>query len=102
MGFTGNIEFDNEGRRTNFRLHYSKLNTTSQFTYAGYWDSKTDLITNKYDSVVERSSAFNSDSKLRVTLAKFLLDLIGSLFFQVMFYVFIYNLCRHQHKYSKN
>ncbi|XP_061714412.1 glutamate receptor ionotropic, kainate 2-like isoform X1 [Cydia pomonella] len=44
QGFTGNVEFDDKGKRVNFILHYSKLNNESQFVYVGNWNSTTDKI----------------------------------------------------------
>ncbi|CAK1555312.1 unnamed protein product [Leptosia nina] len=64
-GFTGNIEFDEDGKRTNFVLHYSKLSNESQFIYVGYWESKTDMITDEKD-VTDRSVARTSKSVIRV------------------------------------
>lgn len=66
-GFTGHIEFDDEGKRVNFRLHYSKLNTESKFMYAGDWDFKTNAISHQKD-IDDRSLAANTNSKLRVTV----------------------------------
>ncbi|XP_038213872.1 glutamate receptor 4-like [Zerene cesonia] len=68
-GFTGNIEFDENGKRTNFVLHYSKLSNESQFIYVGYWDSKTDIITDEKD-VTDRSAARTSKSVIRVVSRK--------------------------------
>ncbi|XP_072932699.1 glutamate receptor ionotropic, kainate 2-like isoform X2 [Epargyreus clarus] len=68
-GFTGHIEFDKDGRRTNFKLHYSKLSTESQFIHVGYWDSKKDVITNER-AVIDRSSARSSKSVIRVVSKK--------------------------------
>lgn len=62
-GFTGNIQFNEFGQRINFRLHYSKLNNVSEFIHVGYWDSKTDMITDERE-VKERSST--SKSVIRV------------------------------------
>ncbi|XP_047025331.1 glutamate receptor ionotropic, kainate 2-like [Helicoverpa zea] len=64
-GFSGHIEFDSEGKRTNFMLHYSKLDKESQFVYAGDWDYKTNVITKK-DHVDDRSLALKPGSKIRV------------------------------------
>ncbi|CAD0201788.1 unnamed protein product [Chrysodeixis includens] len=63
-GFTGHIEFDDEGKRINFKLHFSKLNKVSQFIYAGDWDFKTNVITK--EDVDDRSLALKSNSKIRV------------------------------------
>ncbi|XP_013191608.2 glutamate receptor ionotropic, kainate 2 [Amyelois transitella] len=60
-GFTGNIEFDDEGKRTNFVLQYSKLNQDMNFINVGYWDSKTDLITKVNENVSDRSTALKSN-----------------------------------------
>ncbi|VVC94094.1 unnamed protein product [Leptidea sinapis] len=68
-GFTGNIEFDENGKRTNFALHYSKLSNESQFIYVGYWDSRTDVITDEKD-VTDRSAAVTSRSVIRVVSRK--------------------------------
>ncbi|CAH4033776.1 unnamed protein product [Pieris brassicae] len=68
-GFTGNIEFDEEGKRTNFVLHYSKLSNESQFIYTGYWDSRTDTITDE-KAVTDRSAARSSKSAIRVVSRK--------------------------------
>ncbi|XP_073955277.1 glutamate receptor ionotropic, kainate 2-like isoform X2 [Choristoneura fumiferana] len=43
-GLTGDIQFDEYGKRTNFVLHYSKLNGENRFTYAGSWNSSTNKI----------------------------------------------------------
>ncbi|CAH0752654.1 unnamed protein product [Diatraea saccharalis] len=63
-GFTGNIEFDEDGRRKNFMLHYSKLGHDSQFIYVGDWDSTKDSIT-KENTVTDRSMTLKSN-KIRV------------------------------------
>ncbi|XP_053604447.1 glutamate receptor ionotropic, kainate 2-like isoform X2 [Plodia interpunctella] len=60
-GFTGDIEFDDEGKRTNFVLQYSKLNQDMNFINVGFWDSKTDLITKINENVSDRSSALKSN-----------------------------------------
>lgn len=64
-GFTGNIEFDESGKRINFILHYSKLNKDSKFVYAGKWDSRTNKLVTE-NEVMDRSTATKSNSKLRV------------------------------------
>ncbi|KAM3965076.1 glutamate receptor ionotropic, kainate 2 [Aphomia sociella] len=66
IGFTGNIQFDEEGRRTNFILHYSKLSSDSKFINIGYWDSKTNIITKDDNYISDRSKALKSNSKIRV------------------------------------
>ncbi|RVE50832.1 hypothetical protein evm_004581 [Chilo suppressalis] len=63
-GFTGNIEFDEDGRRKNFMLHYSKLGHESQFIYVGDWDSTKDSI-KKENTVQDRSRTLKSN-KIRV------------------------------------
>ncbi|KAF9423570.1 hypothetical protein HW555_001125 [Spodoptera exigua] len=63
-GFSGHIEFDEEGKRINFKLHFSKLNKESQFMYAGDWDFKTNVITKK--DIDDRSLAVNVNSKIKV------------------------------------
>lgn len=55
-GFTGNVQFDDDGKRKDFILHYSKLNQNSHFEHVGTWDSKTNIFTTKND-VADRSSA---------------------------------------------
>lgn len=65
-GFTGHIEFDDQGKRINFKLHFSKLNKVSQFIYAGDWDFKTNVITK--EDVDDRSLALKSNSKIRVSI----------------------------------
>ncbi|KAG6450858.1 hypothetical protein O3G_MSEX006790 [Manduca sexta] len=64
-GFTGKIEFDENGRRTNIILLFSKLNKDSEFVYAGHWDSRTNLITTE-NTVKDRSTALKSNSKIRI------------------------------------
>ncbi|CAH2241757.1 jg16321 [Pararge aegeria aegeria] len=66
-GFTGNIEFNEFGKRINFKLHYSKLSNVSEFIHVGHWDSKTDIITDEKE-VKERSST--SKSVIRVVSKK--------------------------------
>ncbi|CAG9562724.1 unnamed protein product [Danaus chrysippus] len=68
-GFTGNINFDKYGKRTNFVLHYSKLSNESQFIYVGKWDYKTDTLYTEKD-ITERSSAKSSKSVIRVVSRK--------------------------------
>ncbi|KAJ8716639.1 hypothetical protein PYW07_003266 [Mythimna separata] len=64
-GFSGHIEFDDEGRRVNFKLHYSKLNKESQFMYVGDWDFKTNIINYQKD-IDDRSLAANNNTKLMI------------------------------------
>ncbi|CAH2084746.1 unnamed protein product [Euphydryas editha] len=64
-GFTGTISFDTSGKRQNFILWYSKLNTESRFSYVGYWDSKMDVLVPQID-VTERSSARSSKNVIRI------------------------------------
>ncbi|KAL4716097.1 hypothetical protein ACJJTC_013874 [Scirpophaga incertulas] len=63
-GFTGNIEFDEDGRRQNFVLHYSKLDRDSQFIYVGDWESRTDTI--KKENTVSDRSISRKSNKIRV------------------------------------
>ena len=63
-GFSGHIEFDEEGKRVNFKLHYSKLNKESQFMYAGDWEFKTNEIS--VEDVEDRSLALKDNMKMKV------------------------------------
>ncbi|XP_068634016.1 glutamate receptor ionotropic, kainate 2-like isoform X2 [Battus philenor] len=65
-GTTGNITFDETGKRNNFTLYYSKLDSESQFVHVGTWDSKTDSIITINTAVTDRSKAITSDSVVRV------------------------------------
>lgn len=64
-GFTGFIELDEEGKRKNVVLHYSKLGKDSRFKLAGTWESRTNII--KTERIVnDRSTATKPNSKIRV------------------------------------
>ncbi|XP_013173526.1 PREDICTED: glutamate receptor ionotropic, kainate 2-like [Papilio xuthus] len=67
-GTTGNITFDENGKRTNFTLYYSKLDKESQFVHVGTWDSKTDSFLTINNAVTDRSKAITSDSVVRVAM----------------------------------
>ncbi|XP_028166877.1 glutamate receptor ionotropic, kainate 2-like [Ostrinia furnacalis] len=63
-GFTGNVEFDEDGKRINFKLYYSKLNLDSEFFYVGDWESNTDVIT-ELNTFSDRSQSRKSN-KIRI------------------------------------
>ncbi|KAL0830569.1 hypothetical protein ABMA28_002721 [Loxostege sticticalis] len=63
-GFTGNVEFDENGKRINFKLYYSKLNLDSEFFYVGDWEANTDKIT-ELNTFSDRSQS-RKTNKIRV------------------------------------
>ncbi|XP_026748973.2 glutamate receptor ionotropic, kainate 2-like isoform X1 [Galleria mellonella] len=65
IGLTGNLQFDEEGRRMNFTLHYSKLSNDGEFVNIGHWDSTTDLI-KKENYVEDRPKSMVYNTKIRV------------------------------------
>ncbi|XP_037875293.1 glutamate receptor ionotropic, kainate 2 [Bombyx mori] len=68
-GFTGFIELDEEGKRKNVVLHYSKLGKDSRFKLAGTWESRTNII--KTERIVnDRSTATKPNSKIRIATKK--------------------------------
>ncbi|CAK1585389.1 unnamed protein product [Parnassius mnemosyne] len=69
-GATGDIIFDEHGKRTNFTLYYSKLDSESKFVHVGTWDSKTDDIITINTAVTDRSKAVTSESIVRVVTKK--------------------------------
>ncbi|KAG7298974.1 hypothetical protein JYU34_017445 [Plutella xylostella] len=75
-GFTGEIEFDEEGKRRNFKIYYSKLDHDSKFQNAGFWNSTTDKIT-ELNVVADRSTAQLPDSVIRVV------SRVGSPYFMI-------------------
>ncbi|CAG5028273.1 unnamed protein product [Parnassius apollo] len=69
-GATGDIIFDEYGKRTNFTIYYSKLDSESKFVQVGTWDSKTDDIITINTAVTDRSKAVTSESVVRVVTKK--------------------------------
>ncbi|GBP79802.1 Glutamate receptor ionotropic, kainate 2 [Eumeta japonica] len=68
-GFTGNVEFDEQGRRHNFILHYSKMDEGGKFRHTGQWNSKTNTIDIR-DDFPDRSSSGGTDRPISIVSRK--------------------------------
>lgn len=62
-GLTGNIQFDEYGKRTNFLLYFSKLDSENRFTYAGSWNSSENKILES-----KKVNTYKAKSELRVNI----------------------------------
>lgn len=62
-GLTGNIQFDEYGKRTNFLLYFSKLDSENRFTYAGSWNSSENKILE-----TKKVNTYKAKSELRVNI----------------------------------
>lgn len=62
-GLTGNIQFDEYGKRTNFILYFSKLDSENRFTYAGSWNSSENKILE-----TKKVNTYKAKSELRVNI----------------------------------
>lgn len=65
-GLTGNIQFDEYGKRTNFLLYFSKLDSENRFTYAGSWNSSENKILES-----KKVNTYKAKSELRVNIYTF-------------------------------
>lgn len=65
-GFTGNIQFDEHGKRINFNLHYSKLDD-DKFVHVGLWDSKTNTLNSNDKYVSARASNLQVNTVIKVS-----------------------------------